>query len=376
MSREAMEWALETRVGDPTRSLVLVALGKHADRHGAGAWASPETLAELAECSARTVQRHVAVLLEGGLIREGDQSVIPDYIPARRRPIAYDLAMSVETAQEWAAAERGGRRAAAASAGAAAGRKGASRRAEIRQDQSARGVTGDTPRISQSGPVEGPEVDTATPWGVTGDTPPTHDRGDTHDTPPPSGVTGDTPESAQWGDKWGVTWGVTGDTQTKEEPKNKTEGQTLGVTAHADDASGNALFDAPAPPPTPPRRQPKPKKDPDPLVVQANALCSVWWNALPTKPSGRRAFANAAGIVALDLRAGRTEAEVTAALAACGVSVTANSLNYQYEQQTRRRNGSTGLRPVSAGFHDGVALARRLAEQERAEATAITGEAS
>src|SRR5512147_2910657 len=113
MSREAMEWALSTRVGDPTRGLVLVALGKHANRDGFNAWASNDTIAGYAECSTRTVQRHIAILLEGGLIREGDQSVIPEYIPPRRRPIAYDLAMSADVAAEWAAAEARGRRASA-----------------------------------------------------------------------------------------------------------------------------------------------------------------------------------------------------------------------------------------------------------------------
>ena len=241
VSREAMEWALATVTGDPTRKLILAAIGKHAGRDGAGAWASTETLAEYGECSTRTAQRHLAALLEVGFIREGDQSVIPEHISKRRRPIVYDLAMDAETAVEWAAAERVGRRAGAAAAGAVAGRKGAPRRAEVRAATCPRGVTDDTPQ---------PES------GVTDDTPPEHARGVTDDTSQTRGVTSDTPRETP-GERQGVSHGVSSGVSSVT-PKQEKKPRTRTIPQRPADAERGEL-DLGLPPSTP--------TDPDPVQV-------------------------------------------------------------------------------------------------------------
>lgn len=280
MSREAMEWALETPTGDPTRSLVLVAIGKYAQPNGAGAWASPETLAVYSECSARTVQRHIAVLIDGGLIREGDQSIIPDHIPKRRRPIVYDLAMDLETAREWASVEQSGRRALAAAVGAAAGRKGASRRAAVRSGADTRGDTHDTPPTQEAGVTD----DTSSSWG------------DTHDTPV------DTPRQAPRGDRWGDTRGVTGDTQTREEPKNKSKTQNLG--------GGK------------PRAPKEPKPNTDPTEAEARSLVKAymdWWTkekGAPILKSSEMYHALVKSYVIPALQAGHESAHIRSCLAA------------------------------------------------------------
>jgi hypothetical protein len=160
VSLEAVVWALNTHVGDSTRKLVLVAIANHAQRNGTGAWASADTYADYAECSERTAQRHIAVLLTDGLIREGDQSVIPSKIPPRYRPIVYDLAMSEETRALWAANPMRGRRAVAA----ASGRLGAERKREGRQDVTPEGRQNDTP----ARPAETPETG-ATRGDIRGD---------------------------------------------------------------------------------------------------------------------------------------------------------------------------------------------------------------
>lgn len=102
MSVEALSAVLSFNVGDSTRKLILIGLANHAHRDGTAAYAGIETLAAYANCSGRTVQRHVAKLVEDGFIREGDQSVIDPRIPARYRPISYEVAMTEATAQTWA----------------------------------------------------------------------------------------------------------------------------------------------------------------------------------------------------------------------------------------------------------------------------------
>jgi hypothetical protein len=102
VSIEALSAVLSLNVGDSTRKLILIGLANHAHRDGTAAYAGIETLAAYANCSVRTVQRHVAKLVEDGFIREGDQSVIDARIPARYRPISYEVAMTEATAQTWA----------------------------------------------------------------------------------------------------------------------------------------------------------------------------------------------------------------------------------------------------------------------------------
>jgi hypothetical protein len=116
MSIEALTHVLSLNVGDSTRKLVLVGYANHAHKDGTGAWAKPATVAEYANCSKRTVQRHVKVLLEDGYLREGDQGLV-SHIPADRRPIVYEIAMDEATRIAWREQRAPGRRDEAAGRG-------------------------------------------------------------------------------------------------------------------------------------------------------------------------------------------------------------------------------------------------------------------
>ena len=313
-----MVWALNTIVGDPTRKLVLVAYANHAHKDGASAWASAESIAEYAECSERTVQRHTSALIEMGLLREGDQEVIPARIPKRHRPIVYDLAMSEEIRAEWAASPIPGRRAAMV----AGGRKGADKR-----------------NLLRSVPDVGRQID-APPREASSTAEP--------DTSP------QVPDPR--GDNRGDNRGDTGVTQTKELTKRQPEGQGL--------ADSDAEATLPGMPPKPHRPTANPKT-PDPVHARATALCSTWWNALHQKPLGRDTFRNVVLIVADAIRdRDWTEDQLGAALRACGPAVTVNALNAQLARLHRSSPAPESGQPR------GVALARRLHEQEQAEEAA------
>lgn len=100
MSIEALAAVLNMDFGDSTRKLVALGLANHADRDGSNAWPAMKTLADYANCSTRTAQRHVAALLSEGFIREGDQGKVTHLDP-RRRPIVYDVALSQDQARTW-----------------------------------------------------------------------------------------------------------------------------------------------------------------------------------------------------------------------------------------------------------------------------------
>lgn len=120
-------WSLE----DLPNATVKLVLMKHADNahdDGTHTWQSIEKIAKYALCSERTAQRANAWLIEHGYLREGDQSVIPSHYDPRRKPIAYELAMSEAKRAEWealAAAGGMGKREAAKAAGAKGGRRSA-----------------------------------------------------------------------------------------------------------------------------------------------------------------------------------------------------------------------------------------------------------
>lgn len=123
--------ALNATVGHSTRKLVLVAFANHAHKDGTAAWCSADTVAEYVECDDRTVRRHVAVLLEQGWLREGDQRLV-QHLPANKRPVVYDVAMNEQQRQEWQnAAQESPRRAAARLTGSAGGRTTAQRKAQV-----------------------------------------------------------------------------------------------------------------------------------------------------------------------------------------------------------------------------------------------------
>lgn len=109
MSIEAMTHVLNSKIGDSTRKLCLLAWANHSHRDGSAAWCSIPTVAEYAECSTRTVQRHLPVLLDEGWLREGDQRLVA-HLPADRRPIVYDVAMSEEQRLAWQQDRQPGRR--------------------------------------------------------------------------------------------------------------------------------------------------------------------------------------------------------------------------------------------------------------------------
>ena len=64
MSMKAFSWAMSQQVGDPTTKLVLLIICDHFNDSRGFAYPSQERLAEFAECSVRTVRRHIKSLLD------------------------------------------------------------------------------------------------------------------------------------------------------------------------------------------------------------------------------------------------------------------------------------------------------------------------
>lgn len=92
MSLEAYIWAANLPLsrcnGTPFR--VLLQLADRADPLGYGAYPHVSTVAEVLECSDRTVQRALQALVCAGLIREGDQRYV-EHLDSRYRPTVYDV---------------------------------------------------------------------------------------------------------------------------------------------------------------------------------------------------------------------------------------------------------------------------------------------
>lgn len=89
-------------------------------------------------------------------------------------------------------------------------------------------------------------------------------------------------------------------------------------------------FDEPAP-----TAKAKPK---DPLATEAQRITRMWWESLEYEPTSGDAFRNTQAIVLRSLRNRRPPAVVEEALIACGVSVTAKSLDTQFSIIDRLRN--------------------------------------
>lgn len=68
MTIEAYAWGIKQKVGDPTRKLILLIICDHYNNDFGYAFPSQDRIAEFAECSVRTVQRHIKILLDSGLI--------------------------------------------------------------------------------------------------------------------------------------------------------------------------------------------------------------------------------------------------------------------------------------------------------------------
>ncbi|MFD3558053.1 helix-turn-helix domain-containing protein, partial [Streptomyces goshikiensis] len=91
MALEPILWALhDSPVASTTDRMLLAGLAEKADSDGCNAFPSRRTLARIALCDVKTVQRRLAVLVEQGVIALGDQDAAR-YIPKQARPKVYDL---------------------------------------------------------------------------------------------------------------------------------------------------------------------------------------------------------------------------------------------------------------------------------------------
>lgn len=93
MSWQATSWALNQKVGNPARKLLLLAIAEYADEYGV-CWPSQSRLARHTEASLDTVQRQTKKLVADGLLRV-------ERPPKRRgqwQTFIYFLAMSSQDA--------------------------------------------------------------------------------------------------------------------------------------------------------------------------------------------------------------------------------------------------------------------------------------
>jgi hypothetical protein len=149
MSIEASSFVLSLSMGrgNGLRKLILLGFANHAHKHGRGAYPSTQSIADYAECDVRTVQRHVGWLLERGHLHEGDQRMV-DHLDPRYRPIVYDVAMSDEQIEQWAA--EGGPAAGSRARAAQAGRRGRQTSGQvIRGDNLSPPADGELPQVSR-----------------------------------------------------------------------------------------------------------------------------------------------------------------------------------------------------------------------------------
>lgn len=93
MSIQAVAWAIEQQeVKDPRTRWVLVALANYAGAGGENAFPAIGRLARDTGLSERTVQRHIAILINASLIRPGNKAIVAAYVKREdRRPCIYDL---------------------------------------------------------------------------------------------------------------------------------------------------------------------------------------------------------------------------------------------------------------------------------------------
>lgn len=100
MSINVIMWALnDAPVTDPTQVLLLVALADRAEPDGSEARPTQEWLADRTRTSTRTVRRVLKELEAAGVIRRGNQLLASHY-PANRRPVVWDLCISLKRARE------------------------------------------------------------------------------------------------------------------------------------------------------------------------------------------------------------------------------------------------------------------------------------
>ena len=68
MSIEAVTWAFKQKLDDPTAKLVLLGIADKYNEDRGYAWPSMERLADMADCTQRTVSRKISMLEELGVI--------------------------------------------------------------------------------------------------------------------------------------------------------------------------------------------------------------------------------------------------------------------------------------------------------------------
>lgn len=68
MSIKAITWAFDQKLDDPTAKLVLLGIADKYNEDRGYAWPSVERLAEMADCTERTVSRKISMLEELGVI--------------------------------------------------------------------------------------------------------------------------------------------------------------------------------------------------------------------------------------------------------------------------------------------------------------------
>jgi hypothetical protein len=161
VSNSATRWALDETDLSGTRKLVLVKFADHADKETAQAYPGVPGLAKKLRCSDRTVRRHIADLVAAGYMREGDQSLAAK-IPADRRPIVYELAMSEAAREHWEAHAQAAGTNPRREAASAAGTKGFQAKASkaVRGSQESMRQMTPTSRNLSRGTAQGERPDT------------------------------------------------------------------------------------------------------------------------------------------------------------------------------------------------------------------------
>lgn len=93
-----MVWAMDLpleRLESATARHVLLVLANYADQEGRHAFPSVSTIARQTGLTVRSIRQTIAGLIEGGIIRPGNQAIVAAHIDrADRRPVVYDLCIT------------------------------------------------------------------------------------------------------------------------------------------------------------------------------------------------------------------------------------------------------------------------------------------
>lgn len=213
-------WSLNDKaLPNASTKLALLKHADHAHDDGTHTWQTVPTIAKFALCSTRTAQRMNVWLLENGLIREGDQSVIPDkYKNGTSVPVAFELAMNETTRMQWEIDHAAGTSNPLYRASQAAGAKGGQKTAAIKAAAKTQVSGGDN--LAPQEVVSTPDAYAE----VGGDNLSPHAGGDSDDTEGvtnetgggDTGVTQTTQATTQGNQK--TSWSETADAATDRQP--------------------------------------------------------------------------------------------------------------------------------------------------------------